>query len=97
LAAALLSPSFALAQAPSAATAAQGAPQLPDFKLPPGATDPSPTGPLHTCHYPTALARQHVSGTDIVGVKVGTAGTVEDSVIVQSSGSLHSAPPRSYA
>ena len=86
LAATLLSPSLAFAQAP-AAPVAPLAPQLPNFKLPAGATRPTPTGPPHMCPCPPVYSGPHDSGTTIIGLKIGTAGTVDNSVIVQSSGS----------
>lgn len=83
LAATLLSPSFVIAQ-----TSAPVPPSaLPDFKLPQGATRPTPAGPPHTCPYPHITIGPNDSGMTIVGVKVGTGGAVEDSVVAQSSGS----------
>jgi len=83
LAATLLYPCLAFAQAPVAPSASQ----LPDFKLPLGATKPAPTGPPHTCPYPPVSIGSNDSGITVIGMKVSPAGTVEDSVIVRSSGS----------
>ena len=86
LAATLLFACPAFAQAPDAPVPPTAA-QVPTFQLPPGATQATPTGPPHTCPYPPVYIGPHDSGKTLVGVKVGTTGAVEDSVVVQSSGS----------
>jgi TonB family protein len=57
--------------------------------LPPGASPPAPTGPIHVCNYrnyPREAVAQHAQGDADVGFTITADGSVADITILKSSG-----------